>query len=249
MKRTLRCLGIGLLILSLGAPYLVFQLDDLMNSHRKTAWNDGGEIFSDYPIIANIYSNYYLRLSSSQATAYDLTDPSVYNTEMQLQLRQAVSRYNDAIHELLTAEVIPFSYLDLADQEHFQVTFGTLSMVGEEQHGYLELQQIFYLKEEYSKMLTYTLDRGTNKITRFFINERNGSLFQELEMEALLTSYIQYLGLDGIQDWNKTAQGYESYQAKLQVYSTIKQYNNEITLEFGVCPIGQYRSNLSLTMY
>lgn len=247
-----RYLAIGTLLLSLFTPLLFFQINDRFFTPQKVEWNSkvAIDLRKTYPIIDSIYHNYYRSNAlESISISYDVTDISIYEETIQTNLVSLRNSYTNAINELLVNKVIPYSYLDLKQDETFQVTFGTVVNNAEKKEGYYDLTQYFQIEKDLIKSMTYRLDAATNKITSASFTSPNVSILNESEMKTQLWNYIKYLGLDNIEDWSYREHAYESYQAKLQVYGETSIVAPDNTYEMGICPLGQYKGRYRITQY
>ena len=96
---------------------------------------------------------------------------------------------------------------------------------------------------------SFDLLKESKKITALDISNEAVELLNQEDCKEIMRSMIQYLGLEDIEDWSYTDNGYESYIAKLQVYCEIRYYGNGYpTLEIGIIPLGQHSSyNFKIT--
>ena len=88
----------------------------------------------------------------------------------------------------------------------------------------------------------FTLDKQTEKILNLEFYRYEVKQYSEQERKEFAWNMIQYLGLDSLKDWTYTRYGYESYQAKVQVYCEVEDLEDSSRFTMGITPLGQHTS-------
>lgn len=246
MKPSKRLVLLLILCFSILFPWLVFQLQDFFTLHQQVAWTSTSntkELMKQYPLLSSVYANFYeLQEDGDDAEVYDLTHTENYGKD-QAALDQIKADFSKEINQLIKFQVLPTTFFD-HPEEDFQVRFGTLSNFHKEESTAYYLNQVFTLNGQETTSASYTLDRKTKKLLAFSFYTQQIQALEQEDQKAMAWQMIQYLGLDKIEDWTYTDYGYESYQARVQIYCTIEKDNNLFTM--GITPLGQQFSSFSI---
>lgn len=109
-----------------------------------------------------------------------------------------------------------------------------------------ELNQVYRLNTANDNIGDFTLDKQTEKILNLEFYRHEVKQYSEQERKEFAWNMIQYLGLDSLKDWTYTRYGYESYQAKVQVYCEVENLGDSSRFTMGITPLGQH---ISTTLY
>ena len=150
-------------------------------------------------------------------------------------------KYSRELNQLLAQGIFPYELLDLKKGEPFSVEFGTLSQMSEKS-GAWQLNQVYRLNTANDNIGDFTLDKQTEKILNLEFYRYEVKQYSEQERKEFAWNMIQYLGLDSLKDWTYTRYGYESYQAKVQVYCEVEDLGDSSRFTMGITPLGQHTS-------
>ena len=150
-------------------------------------------------------------------------------------------KYSRELNQLLAQGIFPYELLDLKKGEPFSVEFGTLSHMSEKS-GVWQLNQVYRLNTANDNIGDFTLDKQTEKILNLEFYRYEVKQYSEQERKEFAWNMIQYLGLDSLKDWTYTRYGYESYQAKVQVYCEVEDLGDSSRFTMGITPLGQHTS-------
>ena len=239
MKIKIVCLL--MMVLTILCPLLLFQVQDYMDQTKSYAMphtSIDDIVLKKHPIIASIYNEFYSSVDNDYFN-YDYTDISVYDKDIQEKLIDMKKIYEEEINALLTYKVLKPEELQLSDQ-HFTLNFGYLNTRFKKNQNVFPLSQIYEIRKDGSESANFILLKDVHKISKLSIYRTMTPKTPE-ELKAITWAYIQYLGLEDLDDWQYTAYGYESYSAKIQVYCDMSQVGEpQYELNVGICPIGQH---------
>lgn len=242
-RKTYGILGV-ILLLTLWFPRFLFFLQDHVTLNKSYALQDttsSHDLMETYPVISEIYADFYDGSSPGEkGETYDLTDISTYEKEMQEKLKERIQDMEQAITDLITANVFTPDIL-LQSESQYEISFGTLSAFSSLSSSN-RLTQTFSIDREYVRSSDFNYLINSNKITSIHITNERISGISEKQQKEMAHAMISYLGLADIEDWTATEYGYESYQAKLQINCDVTTYGlGYANLDISVSPLGQYR--------
>lgn len=229
-----------ILFLTFFIPLFIFYLQDC-HDLQKTYYFDQIYITSDiaekYPIISEIYASFYTRGEETSLYNQYLIDFSSANDEEKKTYADIKTSYEQEISSLIKNKVLSTSLANSPD-ENYTIDFGLLT--SQNRHLY-NLTQIFSMQDNKVISANYELLSESKKISSIRISN---PAVNSLNQQNMAWAMITYLGLDSIEDWSYTKNGYESYMAKLQVYCDVLDYGNGyLDLEIGITPLGQHHTN------
>lgn len=239
MKIKIICLLV--VVLTIVCPLMMFHVQDYMDQSRiydmlDTSIDD--LLLKKHPIISSVYQEFYSSTQHDYFT-YDYTDISIYDQDEQGKLKDMKKIYEDEINTLLKFQVLESADLQQSNP-HFTLNFGSLNTRFDKKQNAYPLSQIYEIRKDGSNSINFVLLKDVHKITKLSIYRAMTPKTTE-ELKDIAWSYIKYLGLDDLDDWQYTSYGYESYAAKIQVYCDISQINDsQYVLNIGICPIGQH---------
>lgn len=242
MKRKTYILLPILFILSFLLPLLVFTLQDWHDIQKDYHFDQiyiSSDIAKKYPVISEIYASFYTQGESAESDNQYLIDYSSAPLEDQETYADIKSLYEQEISKLIDKSIITNPLVN-NDGNAYIIDFGILTL--RNRHLY-NLSQIFSMEGNKVVSTSFDLLKESKKIIALDISNEAVALLTKDDSKEMMRSMIQYLGLEEIEDWSYTDNGYESYIAKLQVYCEIRHYGNGYpTLEIGVIPLGQHSS-------
>lgn len=251
-KKYIRIIGAFVIVVSLCLPYLSFVVLDYMNIEKKVNWQNtslDAQMMDEYPIIKAIYDDFYYSADYFQkGNTYIVKQKDEYSSEQQNQMEKMRLLFQNEVNELLENEVIPYSFLELADHEPFEVDFGTLGDYSDDQGGFYTLDLVYRLLTDHDHMVYLTYVKDAHKITEISIHSQDFQDLTEDDLKTMAYQMIVYLGLGQLDDWNYTDYGYESFKAKLQVNCHLLYQNNETQLSIQINPLGQMPRNSTYTI-
>lgn len=235
-------------ILSFLLPILVFTLQDWHDIQKEYHFDQiyiSSDIAKEYPVISEIYASFYTQGESTETENQYLINFSSAAPEDQETYADIKLLYEQEIRSLIDKSVITNQLVN-NDKNAYTIDFGSLLL--RNRHLY-NLSQIFSMEENKVVSTSFDLLKESKKITALDISNEAVELLNQEDCKEIMRSMIQYLGLEDIEDWSYTDNGYESYIAKLQVYCEIRHYGNGYpTLEIGIIPLGQHSSyNFKIT--
>ncbi|MFQ6860486.1 MAG: hypothetical protein ACLROI_02905 [Beduini sp.] len=248
MKRKAYILLPVIFILSFLLPILVFTLQDWHDIQKEYHFDQiyiSSDIAKEYPVISEIYASFYTQGESTETENQYLINFSSSTPEDQETYADIKLLYEQEIRSLIDKSVITNQLVN-NDKNAYTIDFGSLLL--RNRHLY-NLSQIFSMEENKVVSTSFDLLKESKKITALDISNEAVELLNQEDCKEIMRSMIQYLGLEDIEDWSYTDNGYESYIAKLQVYCEIRHYGNGYpTLEIGIIPLGQHSSyNFKIT--
>lgn len=247
--RTAVILCIGICSLSVLLPLGIFRVQDSVAADKDVSWESSTEdIARKYPIVSSVYANFYQKNNSSDSyESYDLSSMEAYSQTRQKELEEVKKKYSSELNTMLANGVIPYELLEMKQQETYTVSFGTLSY-SHTKGGTWQLSQVYRLNTQNDHIQDFTMDKQTGKILNFDFYTSNMKQYSAKERKELAWNMITYLGLDSIQDWTYTQYGYESYEAKIQVYCEEENTGEATRFDMGITPLGQH-TNATIYKY
>lgn len=251
-RKTYLILGV-ILLLSIMFPWCLFQLQDHFTLHRSYAMHNttsSHDLMETYPIIAEIYADFYDDVSpGNKGGQYQLSELDSYDEQVQEKLRNRISTMEQAITDMVTANVLTPVILN-QNSSQYEIHFGTLTAFSSTSKS-CTLEQTFSIDGDHVRSSEFNYVTNSHKIIKARIYNEAISSISEKQQKEMAKAMISYLGLEDIDDWTATDHGYESYQAKLQINCDVNQYGiGYACLELSVSPLGQYRqiNNYSITL-
>lgn len=245
MKIKIICLLV--VVLTIICPLMMFHVVDYIDQSKsyempKASIDD--LLIKKHPIISSIYQEFYSSVDHGYFH-YDYTDISIYNKDEHVKLKQIKEDLEKEIKSFLSHQVIKPAYLN-QKEDTYTISFGSLYSRLDQKEKAFYLDQIFSLNDAGSNSITWNFLTDVKKIYGISITQETMKLPSENDQKEIAWAFISYLGLDDLDDWNYTAYGYESYASKLQVYCDVIQFDkHQITIEIGICPLGQHNQNHS----
>lgn len=236
-------LCLGVCSLSVLLPLGIFYIQDSVAVDKDIVWQSSTEdIAKNYPVVSRVYANFYQGNETMMDNeSFHLSDMSAYTEKQQSQLTEVKKKYSRELNQLLAQGIFPYELLDLKKGEPFSVEFGTLSQMSEKS-GVWQLNQVYRLNTANDNIGDFTLDKQTEKILNLEFYRHEVKQYSEQERKEFAWNMIQYLGLDSLKDWTYTRYGYESYQAKVQVYCEVEDLGDSSRFTMGITPLGQHTS-------
>ena len=251
-RKTYLILGV-ILLLTVMFPWCLFQLQDHFTLNRSYAMQDttsSHDLMEAYPIIAEIYADFYDDVSSNnRGGLYQLSELDSYDEQAQKEIKDRISTMEQAITDMLTANVLTPVILNQSSSQ-YEIRFGTLTAFSSISKS-CSLEQTFSIDGDHVRSSEFNYVTNSHKIIKARICNEAISGISEKQQKEMAKAMISYLGLEDIDDWTATDYGYESYQAKLQINCDVIQYGiGYACLEISVSPLGQYRqiNNYSITL-
>lgn len=238
-KISLICLFIlgvfAMMILPLG----IFEMQDYMHLRTyKGTESNTYEMFSTYPIISQLYAATYEQ-DSTFHEPYNLTDLTPYKETELEQLTQSKKAFEQQLNALVDHELLTPSKL-MSETKQIQLDNGYMTHLLNDTSLTMNLHQIYSIDQELVKSQRFTYLKQADKIIQFEVTNDRIVALDEEERKQLAWAMINYLGLSEIDDWTYLDHGYESYQAKLQVYCRIyTPPSGYLEYQIGVLPLGQ----------
>ncbi|MFR1599611.1 MAG: hypothetical protein ACLSUR_17570 [Coprobacillus cateniformis] len=243
MKTKFICLLV--VLFTILCPLMMFEIQDYIDQSRSYAMPDTSIddlLIKKHPIISSVYQEFYSSVQHDYFT-YNYTDISIYNKDEQDKLKQIKKDLEKEINSVLSYHVIKPAYLN-QKEDTYSIHFGSLYSHLDKQEKAYYLEQIFSLNETGSNSVTWNFLNDVKKIYGITITQETMKIPSQKDQKDIAWAFISYLGLDDLDDWNYTAYGYESYASKLQVYCDVIQFDNhQITIDIGICPLGQHNRN------
>ena len=241
--RTAVLLCLGICCLSVLLPLGIFRLQDGMAADKNVSWTSSTEdIAGRYPVVASVYANFYQKLDNPIYESYNLSDIAAYPKKQQTQMKEMQDTFSRELNTLVKEEVLPRTWLELKKEEAFAVKFGTLSH-SSGKNGIWQLNQVYRINRDMDTMGEFTLDKQTGRLLNIHFFKDHTEVYGEEKRKELAWNMIRYLGLDSIHDWTYTKYGYESYEAKVQVYCDVEKNGVTTNYSMGIAPLGQHTHN------
>lgn len=245
-KKALVVLLLFIILFPITLPKLVFFLLDHQQLNHTVSWTSqlhDQSIITDHPIITRVYDTFYKQsqANNSVVESYNVQTISGLNTPLRKQISEVKDQFTNEINELLSQNVFPHSLLELKQQEAFQTTFGTI-----DDHKALSTYNLFLvyrLEGNNDTTASFTMDRTLGVITSMNFTGKEVSKLKDADRKKLAWNMIVYLKLDDIDDWIYTENGYESYQARIQVYCMKNSAQSTNYMAVRLCPLGQYNQD------
>lgn len=237
MKTKIVLLLLGILI-TLLFPLLLFQMQDNIDMHstKYESSEDFHEITETYPIISAIYSDAYENHSDYLLEEYDISALHTYDSALQEELTKRKDAFEQQIHALLEYKVLSDTNFPM-EEAPYTINYGKLSFSLDSSFT-TNLQQVVSMEYPYVHSQYFTYTTQADKITSIYLSNALLKELSEEDCKKIAWSMVQYLGLEDIKDWNYLNYGYESYQAKLQVYcEKVANVDGYASLRIGVLPI------------
>ena len=128
--------------------------------------------------------------------------------------------------------------------DEYNIRFGTLHQSLSTIQGYYTLNQIFSIAEDKVISNETTILMNSKKLLRLSVTNDQVKQLTKKQQIKIAKKLIHYYELENINDWTENEFGYESYQAKLQIYCDMISYDDSNpTLMMGIVPLGQYRAS------
>lgn len=243
MKRKIYILLPILLILSFLLPMLVFYLQDWHDIQKDYHFDQiyvSSDITKKYPIISEIYASFYSQGESTENDNQYLIDFSSASPKEQENYADIKALYEQEVNTLI-AKTILSDRLVNNDENMYTIDFGILVL--KNRHLY-NLSQIFSMEQNRVVSTSFDLLKESKKIIALDISNAAVDYLTKEDCKEMMQAMISYLGLEEIEDWSFTDNGYESYTAKLQIYYEIRNYGEDYsTLEIAAIPLGQHSLN------
>lgn len=239
MKTKIICLLV--VLFTILCPLMMFEIQDYIDQSRSYAMPDTSiddTLLKNHPVISSVYHEFYSS-DPSNYFIYDYTDISVYDSDVQKKLIDMKKIYETEMNTLLDFKVIQPTYLH-QNNDHFTLDFGSLYTSFDKGQNAFALSQIYRIHNQGSESADFVLLKDVKKISKlsFYGTLPVKSLD---ELKDIVWAYIQYLGLDDLDDWQFGTYGFESYAAKIQIYCEMYQIDDhQYELAIGICPIGQH---------
>lgn len=239
MKTKIICLLV--VLFTVLCPLITFEIQDYIDQNRNYAMPDTSiddTLLKNHPVISSVYHEFYSS-DPSDYFIYDYTDISVYDPNVQKKLMDMKKMYETELNTLLDFKVIQPAYLHQNDS-HFTLDFGSLYTRFDKGQNAFTLSQIYRIHNQGSESADFVFLKDVQKISKLSIY---GTLSVKSldELKEIAWAYIQYLGLNDLDDWQFGTYGFESYAAKIQVYCDLSQISDsQYELNIGICPIGQH---------
>lgn len=237
MKTKIVLLLLGILI-TLLFPLLLFQMQDNIDMHstKYESSEDFHQITETYPIISAIYTDVYENHSDYLSEEYDISALDIFEPDQQEELIKRKDAFEQQINALLEYKVLSDTNFPM-EEAPYKINYGKLSFSLNSSFT-MNLQQVVSLEYPYIHSQYFTYTTQANKITSIYLSNALLRELSEEDCKKIAWSMVQYLGLEDIKDWNYLSYGYESYQAKLQVYcEMVANVDGYASLRIGVLPI------------
>lgn len=213
-----RIFGIGVLVISICLPSVVFKAYDYYVFHKEVQWKDASiehEIKEKHPIIQEIYYKYFDDTYVDDRDTFSIKRQDEYTKEKRDKFSKIQSLFEKEINRMIQNDVLSYKYFEMEESSQFKLPFGT---IGDDclEDGKYDLDMTFRIPVDNCMMFIY--NKKTSLITDFFISNRYINNLKEKDIRKMLHGYLTYLNLDDIEDWKWTQYGYESSLAKLQLY-------------------------------
>lgn len=243
MKRKTYLLLPVLLLLSCFLPMLIFRLQDWHDTQKVYPFDQiyiTSEITKKYPIISEIYASFYTQGENTDAENQYLLDFSPAFPKEQEPYADIKSLYEQEVCTLIKKNILTDRLVNNEDNL-YTIDFGTLLL--RNRHLY-NLSQIFSLEGTKVVSTSFDLLKESKKIIALEISNEAVDFLTKEDCKEIMYAMIQYLGLEEIEDWSYSENGYESYTAKLQIYCEIRNYGEGYSdFQIGVIPLGQHSLN------
>lgn len=248
MKHYKLTFGFVILLLStLLFPIAIFKTQDYFIIHKKTEYKNPSDdsLLKKHPIIASVYANYYQYNNPTYLT-YSIKNLTSYSLQEQENIQTIITQYKEQIQSLLTQQVISKDILTSLQED--TITYGTITDFKMDSNGYYMLEQVASIDKGYVDSLTIKMDKATGFIMDIDISNAQISNIDATKTKEINLAMIHYLGLEKIDDWSYIDNSYQSYQAKLQIYCQVMQYEKDSypRLHIGIAPIGQHSNSVSI---
>lgn len=229
---------LGAILITFLFPLGVFYIQDHIDIHSSKYKNT--EVFQQYrdtyPIISFIYADAYENKESFSSPSYDLSNITSYEAEIQTELFNTKQKIETQIQELIRKQVLPPSIFP-EENSTFSISYGNIEFADEfslsSSYNKTDILETGKIQSQY-----FTYLEHADKITYLFFSNENIASISEQDCKDIAWHMIEYLGLADIEDWNYLNNGYESYQAKLQVYCQLLENPDGYgSILIGVLPI------------
>ena len=234
------------LLLTFLLPWLVFQVMDRIDQsefHTSEKLITDHGLMDTYPIISDIYANYYNEFTQNEDVVYDYTDLSIYQQPQQDRLQKIKALLEQELSTWMKQGILAPKYLNQQTDE-YNIQFGTFHQSLSTIQGYYTLNQIFSIAEDKVISNETTILMNSKKLLRLSVTNDQVKQLTKKQQIKIAKKLIHYYELENINDWTENEFGYESYQAKLQIYCDMISYDeSNPTLMMGIVPLGQYRAS------
>ncbi|MDE6953113.1 MAG: hypothetical protein K2P09_04810 [Erysipelotrichales bacterium] len=241
-----RMIGLGILVIFMCLPCLVFKGYDNYIFHKKVKWKDASiehQIKEKHPLIQEVnYQRFHSQIIEEEdMDIYSIKRKGEYTKEKQDKFFKIQSLLEKEINKLIQNNILSYENFEMEESnQSFVLPFGTIKDDCIE-NGTYYLQMIYRIHSGNKNELSFEYNKKTSLITNLSIYSQEICYLSQKDIQSILKNYLIYLGLDDIEDWSWNDYGYESYLAKLQVfYSFERDEDHYGRLDIYLQPYGSY---------